>query len=78
MPVPDFVQNQKCWDIEKVIEWKDSHSHINDRGYYDDYYARLREDVKQTPQTPGWKHLSKEEAIWLKHNNATSSSSHHH
>lgn len=65
MPVPDFVQKEKCWDIEEVIKWKDNHSHINDRGYYEDYYQKLRFQVKQTPATRAWQKLTKEEALWL-------------
>lgn len=65
MPVPDFVQKQKCWNFDEVTAWKDSHGHINDRGFYEDYYAKLRNEVKQTPLTPGWEKLTKEEELWL-------------
>ncbi|KAF6829901.1 hypothetical protein CMUS01_07963 [Colletotrichum musicola] len=47
-PTPDFVNTDMCWDFENVIEWKETHGHLNDRSYYD-LYGELRPKTKQTP-----------------------------
>lgn len=62
-PVPDFIQNERCWDFDTLVAWRRSHGHLNDRNYYG-LYQNLRHKSKETPITPDMQELREEEAVW--------------